>query len=190
VTFSVRTVPIWSVQPWPFSRHAGAVSWNSPLGRGFKTGTRFAFEAGMQIRRSRLLFLVVLVGSALSWYLGGAGLEPQLASLADQPHVNTAFQDPITGKSDALLALICFSLLTPMAAFVAVLILIFLVRGLEAVVVSLRGPAWFSAPLVGATLLVALYASSQLWLPTSLYGLGLIARAYLVYSYGALPVVH
>ena len=139
----------------------------------------------MQIRRSRLLFLIVLVGSVLSWYLGGADLERQLASLANQPHVNSAFQDPITGKSDALMVLICFSLLTPMAAFVAVIILIFLVRGLEAVLITLRGPAWFSAPLVGMTLLVTLYASSQVWLPTSLYGLGLIARAYFVYSYGS-----
>jgi len=139
----------------------------------------------MQIRRSRLLFLIVLLASVLSWYFGGAELELQLASLANQPQVNSAFQDPITGKSDALMALICFSFLTPMAAFVAVIILIFLVKGLEAVLVTLRGPGWFSMPLVGMTLLVALYASSQLWLPTSLYGLGLIARAYFVYSYGS-----
>ena len=51
--------------------------------------------------------------------------------------------------------------------------------------ITLRGPGWCSAPLVGMTLLVGLYASSQLWLPPSLYGLGLIARAYFVYSYGS-----
>jgi len=139
----------------------------------------------MQIRRSRLLFLLVLLGSALAWYLGGAELELQLVSLANQPRVISAFQDPVTGKSDALLTLISFALLAPMAAFVAVLIMIFLVRGLESVLVTLRGPGWFSAPLVGMTLLFALYASSPVWLPTSLYGLGLIARAYFVYSYGS-----
>lgn len=139
----------------------------------------------MRIRRSRLLFLVVLLGWLLSWYLSGAELELRLASLANQPQVNSAYQDPISGKSDALVTLICFSLLTPMAAFVAVIILIFLVRGLEAVLITLHGPAWCSAPLVGMTLLVGLYASSQLWLPTSLYGLGLFARAYFVYSYGS-----
>ena len=56
----------------------------------------------MQIRWSRLLFLAVLLGSAAFWYFGGvAELEVKLTGLATQPHVNTAFQDPITGQSDA-----------------------------------------------------------------------------------------
>jgi hypothetical protein len=167
-----------------FASRSGSVVefgvWQRP-----EAGTPFAFGAGMQIRRSRLLFLAVLLGFALSWYFGGAELELQLVSLANQPHVTSAFQDPISGKSDALMTLICFALFAPMAAFVAVLIMIFLVRGLEAVLVTLRGPAWFSAPLVGLTVFGALYASSPAWLPSSLYGLGLIARAYFVYSYGS-----
>jgi hypothetical protein len=144
----------------------------------------------MQIRRSRLLFLAVLLGSAAFWYFGGAAnLEVKLAALANQPHVNTAFQDPNTGQSDALLTLISFALLVPMAGFAAFIVVLCLVRGIEAVVISLRGPGWFSLPLVGSSLVAALYASSQLWLPTSLYGLGMVARAYFVYSYGPLFIV-
>jgi hypothetical protein len=145
----------------------------------------------MQIRKSRLLFLAVLLASAASWYFGGfAALEVKMAALANQPHVNTAFQDPNTGQSDALLTLICFGLVAPMAAFAAFIIVLCLVRGVEAVVVSLRGPGWFSLPLVGTSLVAALYMSSQLWVPTSLYGLGMVARAYFVYSYGPLFIVH
>jgi hypothetical protein len=145
----------------------------------------------MQIRRSRLLFLAVLLGLAAFWYFGGvAELEVKLAALANQPRVNTAFQDPVTGESDALMTLICFALLTPMAAFAAFIVVLCAVRGVEAVVVSLRGPGWFSLPLVGTSLVATLYASSQVWLPTSLYGLGIVARAYFVYSYGPLFIVH
>jgi hypothetical protein len=31
--------------------------------------------------------------------------------------------------------------------------------------------------------------SSPLWVPTSLYGLGMVARAYFVYSYGPMFIV-
>lgn len=142
------------------------------------------------MRRSHLLFLGVLFVAACFWYVDGFGLEGGLASLASQPHVNTAFQDPDSGKSDALLTLISFSLLTPMAAFVLLIALVFLVKAFATVLTSLRMPSWLSAPAVGMTVLAALYTTSEAWLPPSLYALGLIARAYFVYSYGASPVIH
>jgi hypothetical protein len=145
----------------------------------------------MHIRRSQLLFLGVLLVSTFLWYVGGGlGLEGQLASLASQPHVNTAFQDPDTGKSDALLTLISFSLLTPMAAGVLLIALVFLVKALATVLVSLRVPSWLSAPAVGMSVLALLYTMSDAWLPPSLYALGIVARAYFVYSYGFSPMVH
>ena len=144
----------------------------------------------MQIRKSRLLFLALIVAWAASWYFGWlAALEVKLKVLANQPHVNTAFMDPNTGQSDALLTLISFGLLAPMAAFAAFIVVLCLVRGVEAVVVSLRGPRWFSLPLVGTSLVAALYMSTQVWMPTSLYGLGMVARAYFVYTYGPLIVI-
>ena len=114
----------------------------------------------MQVRKSQLLFLVVVVISALSWYIGGAEVEPRLASLASQPQVTGAFRDPDSAKTDALIALISFSLLSPLAVGVAVMGVVLLVKGIETVLVSLRAPAWPSTPLVGVGLLATLYATS------------------------------
>jgi multisubunit Na+/H+ antiporter MnhF subunit len=145
----------------------------------------------MRIKRSHLLFLAVLALSAVTWYVGSAELEPHLASLASQPHVKTAFVDPDTGTSDALMALISFSILAPLAAFVAIMIVLFLVKFVETVLVSAHAPGWPSTPMVGIALVATLYTTSQAWIPTSLYTLGLVARAYFVYRYGgALPGIH
>jgi multisubunit Na+/H+ antiporter MnhF subunit len=145
----------------------------------------------MRIKRSHLLFLAVLALSAVTWYVGSAELEPRLASLASQPHVKTAFVDPDTGTSDALMALISFSILAPLAAFVAIMIVLFLVKFVETVLVSAHAPGWPSTPMVGIALVATLYTTSQAWIPTSLYTLGLVARAYFVYRYGgALPGIH
>jgi hypothetical protein len=145
----------------------------------------------MRIKRSHLLFLAVLALSAVTWYVGSAELEPRLASLASQPHVKTAFVDPDTGTSDALMALISFSILAPLAAFVAIMVVLFLVKFVETVLVSAHAPGWPSTPMVGIALVATLYTTSQAWIPTSLYTLGLVARAYFVYRYGgALPGIH
>jgi hypothetical protein len=145
-------------------------------------------RAGMRIKKSHLLFLAILLASALSWYVGAAELEPQLVSLASQPHVNTAFRDPDTGKSDALMALISFSVLAPVAVFVAIMLVLFVVRFVETLLVSVHAPAWPSTPLVGIGLVAALYTTSPSWIPPSLYTLGMVARAYFVYCCGgALP---
>ena len=138
----------------------------------------------MRIKKSHLLFLAILLVSALSWYVGAAELEPQLASLASQPHVNTAFRDPDTGKSDALMALISFSVLAPVAVFVAIMLVLFVMRFVETLLVSVHAPAWPSTPLVGIGLVAALYTTSPSWIPPSLYTLGMVARAYFVYCYG------
>jgi hypothetical protein len=143
----------------------------------------------MQVRKSQLLFLAVVVISALSWYIGSAELEPRMASLANQPQVTGAFRDPDSAKTDALMALISFSLLSPLAVGVAAMGVVLLVKLIETLLVSLRAPAWPSGPLVGAGLLATLYATSQAWIPSSLYALGLVARAYFVYCYGT-PGIH
>jgi len=65
-----------------------------------------------------------------------------------------------------------------------VIALVLLVNALAALLVSLRLPAWLSAPVVAVTSIYAMYATSPSWLPMSLYALGIVARAYLVYSYG------
>jgi len=67
---------------------------------------------------------------------------------------------------------------------------VLLVKALETVFVPLRLPMWLSTPVVAAGLIFGMYTTSPAWLPTSLYALGIVARAYLVYSYGHVPLLH
>jgi hypothetical protein len=135
--------------------------------------------------------LVALIALGVVAQLLGVGtaLGARITSLASQPAVSTAFQDPETGRTDALTALIAFSLLTPIAAGAAVLALVLLAKAFESLVVSVRLPGWLSAPVVGAATIVAMYVTSPTWIPVSLYGLGIVARAYLVYAHGSVPII-
>lgn len=135
-----------------------------------------------------LVGVVVLV--VLGEYAGVSSMiGARLTSLASQPGVSTAFEHPESGRTDALTALIAFAVLTPIAAFLAVIALLILTKGFETLVVSVHLPGWLSTPVVGITAIATMYATSQAWVPASLYGLGLVARAYLVYAYGEVPVI-
>jgi hypothetical protein len=113
----------------------------------------------------------------------------QITALARQPDVASAFQHPETGRTDALTALIAFSVLTPIAVGAVLMALVLVAKGFEAVVVSVRLPGWLSTPVVGVATVVTMYVTSQVWIPASLYGLGLVARAYLVYAHGSVPII-
>jgi hypothetical protein len=142
--------------------------------------------------RNRGLWVLIgiIVVAALAEYLGfSAMLGARIVSLASQPSVSTTFQDPESGRTDALTTLIAFAILAPMAAAAAVAALVLLSKAFEAVVVSCRLPGWLSAPVVGMGTLVAIYVTTQSWLPPSLHALGLVARAYLVYAHGTAPVI-
>ena len=145
----------------------------------------------MRMTRSRLLFVILVLGLLLAWYVGDiVGLEGWISWLANQPGVTTAFQHPESGRSDALTALISFSLLTPIALCLLLVVLVLVVKALEAVFVPLRIPMWLSTPVVAAAVIFGMYTTSPAWLPMSLYALGMVARAYLVYSYGQVPLLH
>ena len=125
----------------------------------------------------------VILGALLATYFGlGSRMDERIAWLASQPDVVTTFQNPITARSDALTALIAFAVLTPIALFVALVIVLMVVAGLSTFLVSLHLPGWLSAPLVAVIAIVTLYRASEAWLPAWLYGMGVVARAYLVYS--------
>ena len=102
--------------------------------------------------------------------------------LASQPDVATIFQNPVTARSDALTTLIAFAVLTPIALFVAIVVVLMVVAGISTLLVSIHLPAWLSAPLVAVISIVTLYRASEAWLPAWLYGMGVVARAYVVYS--------
>jgi hypothetical protein len=138
----------------------------------------------------RWVVLGVIALGVLAQYLGvGAALGAKATVLANQPGVATVFQDPETGRTDALTALIAFAILTPLAAGAALLALLLVTKAFETLVVSIRLPGWLSAPVVGAGTIVAMYVTSTTWLPMSLYGLGIVARAYLVYAHGTVPII-
>ena len=159
--------------------------------RRSRRGIGFALNDRMRAGRLRWACVALLVGVALAWYVGhSAGLQEQLSWLAGQPSVTTAFQNPETSRADALTTLIAFTVLTPIAAFVVVVALILLTKLSEPVLDVVHLPTWLSAPVVGMLSISTMYATSGSWLPTSLYTLGLIARAYLVYSDTAPPLFH
>jgi sterol desaturase/sphingolipid hydroxylase (fatty acid hydroxylase superfamily) len=136
-------------------------------------------------------FLGLLALSTLAWYSGGpTGVEDRIVTLANHPEARTAFQDPESGRSDAMVTLVSFAVLTPLAAGVAATIVIFAIKAFETVLAVVRLPAWLSAPIVIAAVVTGVYATTELWMPNSLYAAGMVSRAYLVYSYGAVPVFH
>ena len=142
----------------------------------------------MKIRGYKLWFLIILLIFALGWFLSGPfGLEQRLVSLADQPGVRTAFLDRESGRSDAMVTLVSFGVLSPIAAAFVWITVVLLVKGVETLLVSVRLPAWFSTPLTGIALTVGIYMTSESWLSDSLYAAGLVARAYFIYSYGTVP---
>ena len=189
MTFPVIRVPIWSREGWGNARRFLFVVDTWPRRSGVVSA--LLRRRGMRMTRSRLLFIILLPALLLAWYVGDIlGLEAWIAWLANQPGVTTAFQHPESGRSDALTTLISFSLLTPIALCLLLVILVLLVKALEAVFVPLRVPMWLSTPVVAAALIYGMYTTSPSWLPMSLYALGIVARAYLVYSYGQVPLPH
>lgn len=136
------------------------------------------------------VFLVILVLGVLAEYGGlSSRIGARITSLASQPSVSAAFQDPESGRTDALTTLVAFAILTPIGAGVLLVALVLLAKAFEAVVVSCRLPGWLSAPVVGMGAIVTMYVTSQMWVPSSLHALGLVARAYLIYAHGTVPVI-
>jgi hypothetical protein len=125
--------------------------------------------------------LVALAAVAAYFSASSFGLRERIASLANQPNVAGAFQHPETARSDALTTLIAGSVLTPIAAFFAVVVAVLLVKAFETVLVSVHLPGWLSAPVVTLITMTAMYETSEAWVPTSLYAVGIFARAYLVF---------
>lgn len=144
------------------------------------------------MRWARWLLVLFALGCA-AWYLGlFAHLKPALLWLASQPDTWNAFSDPETGTSDALIMLVSFFLLSPLAIFVGLLALTFVLIVMllitEPFFRAMRLPSWSGVPLVLVGLGVGAYVYRELWLPHTLYVLGLAARAGLVYFAGAVSV--
>jgi hypothetical protein len=181
LTVPVTAVSIWSTREGRSAAISGGI-------RAVVGLVSDLLNAPRMRRRLPMVFLMLLLGGlGLRYGAQAIGLEARIAALANQPGVRTAFQHPESGRSDALTALIAVSVGTPMVLLAIVMLALLVVKMFEAVLVSAHMPAWLSLPLIGTSTVVAIYVTSAAWMPHSLHALGLVARAYLVFSYTSPP---
>jgi hypothetical protein len=126
---------------------------------------------------------VVLVGALLyaTIYLGLLDLRGMASWLANRPEVARAFSDPDFGRADALILVFSTLFLGPLALFLALMALVFVLAVfggfLLPVVRWCRLPDWIATATVLGAVAAAAWMQSDLWLPRSLWFAGLLARA-------------
>lgn len=139
-------------------------------------------------RWTRWIVALAVVTVVLAWYVtSSAAVRTKIAWLASQPGVRTAFQAE-GGSSDALIVLITFAVGTPMLAGVALVLVSFASHLTAAALYQVRLPERLAVPVVLAGLGMLAYATRDAWWPSTLYMLGMVARAYLVFT-SAVPVL-
>ena len=126
---------------------------------------------------------LVLFGAMLyaSIYMGVLDLRGMAAWLANRPEVSRAFSDPHFGRADAFILLFSTLFLGPLALFLALLALLFVLAVfggfLLPIVRWFRMPDWVATAGVLSGIAGAAWVYSELWVPRSLWFLGLLARA-------------
>lgn len=138
------------------------------------------------MRRSVVWLLVLAALVGLGWYIDFQEIfEGWVDELASHRDVAKAFNDPQSGRIDALLMLVSFFLLTPIAlgllllGFVFVLIVFLLLA--EPVVRLLKLPLWSCVPIVLGGTSVAAYVMRASWVPQFIYVIRLVAKAGVVF---------
>jgi hypothetical protein len=118
----------------------------------------------------------------LIWYVSSsAAVRAYVTWLANQPSARMAYRSE-GGSTDALIVLLAFVVFTPLIASLLVMLVVLIMRMTEVVLARARLPEWASVPLVLMAFAYGTYAMREAWLPESLHVLGLVARAYLVFS--------
>jgi hypothetical protein len=126
---------------------------------------------------------VILFGALLyaSIYLGVLDLRGLASSLASRPEVARAFSDPNFGRADALILLFSTLFLGPLALFLGLLGLVFVLAlfggFLLPIVRWFRMPDWIATAMVLSAVMGLAWVHSDAWVPRSLWFLGLLARA-------------
>ena len=126
---------------------------------------------------------LVLIGALLyaTIYLGVVDLRGIAATLADRPEVARAFSDPNFGRADAFILLFSTLFLGPLALFLALMLLVFVLAVfggfLLPVVRWLRLPDWVATVSVLAGVGWLAWVQSDMWVPRSLWFASLLARA-------------
>jgi len=130
----------------------------------------------------------LILGGIVLFLAAYAGVFPDLhnavAWFSNRPEVADAFNDPNFGRADALILVFSTLFLGPLAILFAVILTIFLLAVLGGVALPLVRwfslPDWTATALVILTLAVVAYVESHVWLPRSLWFIGLLARACLI----------
>lgn len=149
---------------------------------------RLSYPLEWKVMHNRWIrWLAILFGlGCIASYLGlFTPVETWLISLANRPETVKAFSDPHTGRTDALLVLVSFFLLTPILVGVVLLgvvfaLIVFLLLS-EPVFRLFRLPLWLAVPVMLVSSVSVAYTMRATWLPDALYVLGLTAKAGLVY---------
>jgi hypothetical protein len=138
------------------------------------------------MRRSVVWLLVLAAIVGLAWYIDFSDIfEGWMYELAAHRDVAKAFSDPTSGRIDALLLLVSFFLLTPVAlgllllGFVFVLIAFLLFA--EPIVRLLKLPLWSCVPIVLVGSAAAAYVMRDSWYPQFFYVIRLVAKAGVVF---------
>jgi hypothetical protein len=135
-------------------------------------------ESGLRPHQWLILFGGLLYATI---YLGIVEPRGLAAWFANQPEVSRAFSDPNFGRADALILLFSTLFLGPLALLLGVVVLVFTLAVfggfLLPIVRWFRMPDWIATVTVMGSVATFAWLQSELWLPRSLWFLGLLARA-------------
>ena len=135
-------------------------------------------QSGLRMHQWLILFGALLYGTIYMGILEPHGIA---AWFANQPEVSRAFSDPNFGRADALILLFSTLFLGPLALFLGLIALVFLLAvfgGFLLPIVRWFGmPDWIATVAVLRAVVTVLWMQSELWLPKSIWFLGLLARA-------------
>ena len=135
-------------------------------------------HSGLRLHQWLLLFGGLLYGTIYMGILQPRGIA---AWFADQPEVSRAFSDPNFGRADALILLFSTLFLGPLALLLGLIALVFLLAVfggfLLPIVRWFRLPDWLATAAVLLAVVTVLWTQSTVWLPKSIWFLGLLARA-------------
>ena len=134
----------------------------------------------------RMPHWLIAMGSTLVLAMYAGLVRPRDIALyfAARPEVSQAFADPQFGRGDALILVFSTLFLAPFALFVALVLLIFSVAMLGGFVLPVVRwfslPDWMATGFVVVVVSIAAWTQNEVWLPRSLWFLGLLARAWKV----------
>lgn len=127
-----------------------------------------------------------LIAAGVAVYLSiQTGVFPDLSGvvswLVERPEVADAFSEPHFGRADALILLFSTLFLGPLALLIASVLLLLTMAVLGGFILPfvrwVNLPDWSATVIVLGLAVVGAWTQSSLWLPYSLWFLGLLVRA-------------